>query len=173
MKSFNDISGMEVSVIMTLAGIWTKFTAVVSSVWGWFLGVMGFILTYLLPIREMFIILGIIILTDMIVGLWCAIRNKNAITSSKLRGTIIKAAIYLVVLSLAFAIENQLGWDIASKVLFSIASAIELYSVIANILILYPNMPFLRLFKGMVEGEISKKTGVNKEKVEDFLKNKE
>lgn len=172
MKSFYDLSGMEVSVIMALAGIWGKLAAVVSSIYGWFLGLVSFILAYLLPIRDMFIILGIIILVDMIVGIWCAIRNKQDITSGKARGTIIKAAVYLVVLSLSFAIERQLGWEIVSTVLFSIASAIELYSVIANILILYPNMPFLKLFKAMVEGEISKKTGVNKEKVEDYLKGK-
>ena len=161
---------MEVSVIMTLAGIWSKLVAVGNSLYGWFLSFFSFILAYLLPIREMFIILGGIILVDMFVGIWCAIKSKKAITSSKARGTLIKAAIYLVVLSFSFAIEQQLGWSIVCKVLFSIAAAIELYSVIANTLILYPNMPFLKLFKTMVEGEISKKTGVDKAKVEDYLK---
>lgn len=166
-----EVSGMELSIILTVGGIWSKIIALFSTFWGWIVGLFTFIVAFLLPVKDMFVLLFIIIAFDMLFGIWASILQKKSITSSKLRGTIIKTMIYLVVLSLAFAIENQLGWGLIYKVLFSIASSIELYSVIANLLIIHPNTPFLRLFSKLVKGEIANKAKVKEEEVDKFLKN--
>lgn len=166
-----EVSGMELSIILTVGGIWSKLIALFSTFWGWIVGLFTFIVAFLLPVKDMFILLFIIIAVDMLFGIWASIIQKKSITSSKLRGTIIKTMIYLVVLSLSFAIENQLGWGLICKVLFSIASSIELYSVIANLLIIHPNMVFLKLFSKLVKGEIASKAKVKEEEVDKFLKN--
>lgn len=166
-----EVSGMELSIILTVGGILSKIVALLSTFWGWLIALFTFILTFLLPIKDMFVLLFIIIAADMIFGIWASIIQKKSITSTKLRGTIIKIMIYLVVLSLAFAIETQLGWDLICKVLFSIASSIELYSVIANLLIIKPDMVFLKLFSKLVKGEIANKAKLNEEEVDKFLKN--
>lgn len=74
-----------------------------------------------------------------------------------MRGTLIKSMIYLIVLCLAFAIETVIGWGFLYKVLFGIASLIELYSVTANLLIIEPNMPFLKIFRKLIKDELGKK----------------
>ena len=63
-----------------------------------------------------------------------------------------------------------MDWDIATKELFALAGAVELLSIIANALILKPDMKFLRIFEVLVKGEISKKSGIDKDKVNDILK---
>ena len=88
------LSGMELSVILTLSGLWAKVTAVLTNIWGWLLGIMGFILTYMVSIKELVIVLGVIIGIDFVLGLWAAIKSKVAISSSKMRGTLIKALVY-------------------------------------------------------------------------------
>ena len=166
-----EVSGVELSLILTVGGIWSKLITVFSTFWGWVVTLFTFILTFLLPVKDMFVLLFIIIAFDMLFGIWASILKKKSITSSKLRGTIIKTMIYLVVLSLAFAIENQLGWSLICKVLFSIASSIELYSVIANLLIIKPDMVFLKLFSKLVKGEIANKAKVKEEEVDKILNN--
>lgn len=167
-----EVSGMELSIILTVGGIWSKLIAIFSTCWGWVVGLFTFILAFLLPVKDMFILLFIIIAADMLFGIWASIIQKKSITSSKLRGTIIKTMIYLVVLSLSFAIENQLGWSLICKVLFSIASSIELYSVIANLLIIHPNTPFLKIFTILLSGEIAAKIGITKKEVEELINKK-
>lgn len=161
---------MELSVILTLSGLWAKVTTVFTSCWGWLLGVIGFVLGYLLPVKELFIVLGIIVLIDFVLGFSAAIKTKQPISSSKMRGSLIKVVLYGLVLSVSYAIEKQFDWDIATKVLFALAGAVELLSIIANALILKPDMKFLRIFEVLVKGEISKKSGIDKDKVNDILK---
>lgn len=175
MKSLTtkELSGMELSVIITLAGIWAKVTAVWSNIWGVALNVIGFILAYMLPVKELFVVLGIVVAFDFSLGMLAAIKSKAIISSSKMRGTLVKVALYGIVLGLAYTIEKQFGWDIATKVLFALAGAVELLSIIANALILKPDMPFLKLFLILVEGEIAKKLNIDKDKVKDILGKKE
>jgi len=164
---------MELSVIITLAGIWAKITAVWSNIWGAALNVIGFILAYMLPVKELFVVLAIIIAFDFVLGILAAVKTKAIISSSKMRGTLVKVALYGIVLGLAYTIEKQFSWDVATKVLFALAGAVELLSIIANSLILKPDMPFLKLFLILVEGEIAKKLNIDKDKVKEILGKKE
>lgn len=164
------LSGMELSVILTLSGLWAKVTTVLTNIWGWLLGIIGFILTYMVSIKELVIVLGVIIGIDFVLGLWAAIKSKVAISSSKMRGTLIKALIYALVLAVAHVIEKQFDFALPSKLLFGLASAVELLSIIANALIIKPDMKFLLIFEVLVKGEITKKVGVPKDKINDILK---
>lgn len=167
-----EVSGMELSLVVSLASIWSKIVALTSTCFGWIMGLFTFVLTFLLPVKDMFILLFIIIAADLIFGIWASILKKKNITSSKLRGTVIKTMIYLVVLSLAYAIENQFGWNLINKVLFTIASSVELLSVCANLLIIRPNTPFLKLFTKILKGEIANKSNISEQDVEEILNDK-
>ena len=163
---------MELSLLFTAIGIKTKLGLLFSSFYNWTLSVLGLLFAFLLPLKWMFILLFIILGFDFIFGLMAAKKRNENITSGKARQTIFKVLIYLIVLSIAFGIESLFGVTFVIKILFALASLIELYSIISNILIIKPNMPFFRLFTGIVSGEIAKKTGISKEKIDDLLKGK-
>lgn len=163
-------SEMELNIIAVLVGITSKIAAILSTTWGWVVLTVGTILTFFIPLKVLFIVLGAIIIGDLVFGIWAAIKKGEHITSSKLRSTLIKSLVYLTVIPAAYAVEAIIGWAIAYKVLFAIAAGTEIYSMIANLLIIKPDMPFLRLFKGLVSGEIAKKVGLTQDKVEDLLK---
>lgn len=160
---------MENTIILTMTGIWSKITALLSTFWGWLSVLVSGLLTFLLPLKFMFVLLFVILLFDFIFGLWAAIKDKKQITSDKMRGTLIKSMVYLVVISLTYAAEALLGIMILHKVLFALAALVELYSITANLLIIKPDMPFLSLFKGLVSGEISNKLGITQDLIQKTL----
>lgn len=169
----NKLSEMELALLLTAIGIKAKAGALFTSFWGWIASVATLLATFLLPLGWMFLLLFAILGFDLIFGILAAKKRGEALTSSKARQTFFKILIYSVTLSLAYGIECLFAAGFVIKVLFAIASLIELYSVISNILIINPDMPFFRIFTGIVSGEIAKKTGISKEKVEEFLKPKE
>lgn len=162
---------MTITISTILNSIWLKITTILSSIWGWLQGIIMFLIAYLFEIKGMFIVLALIIIFDFIFGLWASIKLKRDITSDKMRSTVIKTFIYLVVMSLSYAIETEIGWTdgISVKILFAIASCVEIYSLLANALIIHPTSPFLKLFKIIVSGEIAKKLLITKDEVDQIL----
>lgn len=163
-------SEMEISVLATAVAIKAKASLFFSTCWGWITSVVGMLLTFLLPIQYMFILLFSIIIVDAVFGLLAAKKQNILITSSKARQTMVKMMIYFITLTLAYAVEYIFHITIIIKMLFVVACLVELYSTIANILIIKPDMPFFRLFEKIVKGEIIKKSGIKEEEVNDILK---
>ena len=169
----NYLNEMELMILSVWAGVWTKAGAILSSIWGWISSGIIALLGYFVGLKPLITVLLIIIAADFIIGILAAIKRNEKITSEKLRKTIIKTLIYMIILSLAYAIEIGIGFgNIVCKVLFGLAAVIELYSVTANALIIAPNMPFLKLFTHLVSGEISKKLELDRDKVDEVLKGK-
>lgn len=160
-------------LVLTIQGIASKLTSLISFVWGWALMGAGTILNFFLPAREMFHVLFLFLMVDMTTGLLASRKNKQAFTSDKMRSSFYKLLVYLVVLCLVFIAEKVIDFSITLKVLFGIAYAIELVSVVANMLILRPNMPILRLLSGALIGEIASKTNMDKDDVEEILKSEQ
>lgn len=160
-------------LMMTIEGIATKLISLVSFVWGWVLVGTGTILNFFLPIKDMFHVLFLVLIVDMVAGLLASKKNNQAFTSDKMRSSFYKLLVYLVVLCLVYIVETRFNFDITLKILFGIAYAIEIISVVANLLILKPDMPFLRLLSGALIGEIANKTNMDKKEVEDILENKQ
>lgn len=150
----------------------SKIISLVSVAWGWALMGMATVLNFFMPAKEMFHVLFLLLIIDTIVGLMASRKNKQAFTSDKMRSSFYKLLVYLIVLCLVFIVETVLVFDLTVKLLFGVAYAIELVSIAANLLILRPNMPFLRLISGALIGEIASKMNMGKDEVEDILDNK-
>lgn len=60
-----------------------------------------FIISFLLPIQSVLLATGVLILFDLITGLWASHKNKIPITSIKLSNTISKSLLYMIAI-LAF-----------------------------------------------------------------------
>ena len=161
------------SFIAALSGIWSKIILVFSSIWGWIVIALTAILNHYLPIKFQFILLMVVIFVDMISGILASIKSNKSITSDRLRGTLLKVLIYMVLLMLTFSAEQQFDFNFTTLILFAIAYIVELYSVAANLLIIKPDMPFLRLITGTLIGEISQKMGLEKDEVKEILNEKQ
>lgn len=157
---------------LTTKGMISKIISLVSVAWGWALMGMATVLNFFMPAKEMFHVLFLLLIIDTIVGLMASRKNKQAFTSDKMRSSFYKLLVYLIVLCLVFIVETVLVFDLTVKLLFGVAYAIELVSIAANLLILRPNMPFLRLISGALIGEIASKMNMGKDEVEDILDNK-
>lgn len=165
---------MELNLLTILASISSKLIAILGTLYGWAISIIVGLLAYFAGLKILFIILAAILFADLIFGIWSAkVQNKH-LTSSKLRGTLIKGMVYGVIICLTYAVELSIGIgiSIAYKVLFALASLVELYSVTANLLIIKPDMPFLKFFVGLVSGEIAQKLGITKAEVENTLNNR-
>lgn len=101
-------------------------------------------------------------------------KGKNKIVSSKLRNSLYKGFFYTMFISLTYLVEIQMmDACIGPKVAFAVIAAVEMWSISANALILYPNFPFLKLFKKFLAAEIGKKLEIDKDEVEDILSKKD
>ena len=147
--------------------ILTKVQSLIHTLFGWALLALTSFWAFIKPEIYTFAIVGIVIIFDLIFGIAVAKRQKKFILSESMRSTCIKIVIYAAMLLLVHAIERVLHDDhlIATRLACVLAASCELWSISANMLILKPDLPFLKLFRLHLKGEIEKKTGVNTNKV--------
>ena len=151
---------------------WMKFSEAIQSGWGWFVAVMTMVITFISPEKTSFIVVGFAILADLFWGVAAALKMKKFILSDALRQTLVKVGIYSFALLGALAIESithDTGSFIAVRTVAVIAAVCEFWSMSASMLIVYPNMPFLKLLRGQLKGEMQSKVSKNVN-VDEILK---
>ena len=167
---------IENNLLMVLDNIGASIISVLSTLWGHFVVLLMFILGYFSSISNMIHVMSLLVIADAIFGIAVSVRNKGvgSIVSSKLRNTLFKLFFYLFFLVFTFLVEFQItGVEcITPKIIFAIISAVELWSIASNALILSPKMPFLRIFKKYLVQEIGKKLDMTANEVEEFLNEK-
>lgn len=165
---------MEQQLYTVGANILSSTTNFLSTGVGKGLGIMTFFASLgLTTIAPLILITLIFVLIDMLFGLSVTIKLKGIkhILSVRLRDSLVKSLFYLIIIIGLFYIETNIidGYALTSKVAFAIICGTELWSIIANMLILLPNIPALRLLKKYLEKEISSKSGQKIEEVNDIL----
>lgn len=146
-----------------------------SSIYGWLLIAATSFLTFIQPEQWSFVVVGAAIFADLVWGIAAAIKLKRFILSKALRETVKKIGIYSFALLGVLAIEKILHADgtfITVKLIAMFAAVCELWSMSANMLIIKPDMPFLKLFMGQLKGEIANKVNKNVD-VNEILKEDE
>ena len=153
-----------------------KVGDIFSHIWAWIAGLGLFI-------AEAFaghtaVIYTILVLTtlDMIWGVAVARKLKEYTRSELLRQTVFKLLVYATLL-IAFILLDKLVGDsvgltitITTGFVGMIVSLVEIVSSIASMLILWPNMPILRMLKKVLMGEIAGKLGCDVKEVDKILK---
>lgn len=135
-----------------------------SSAYGWFLMLLTACITFIQPEIVSFHVVGGSIAADLIWGIAAAIKMKKFILSKALRETVKKVGIYSFALVGALAIEKITHGDgsfIAVRTIAVFAAVCEFWSMSASMLIIKPDMPFLKLFRGQLKGEIASKVSKN------------
>ena len=165
---------MESQLMAVPAKIIAAITTLCSTVWGKILTIITFMFTYFMPVKDLIHIAFIFVLVDMILGIAVTVKRKgwSHILSMRLRDSVIKGFVYVVFIGGLFAIESNVvdGYYITSKAAFAIITGVELWSIAANLLILSPNLLFLRIFRRYLTQEMAKKLEMAEDEIKEFLK---
>ena len=152
-----------------------KVAAVFSNAWGWIITLCTAFANFLGDEKTSFLVVFVAILLDLIWGMAAAVKKGEYILSEAIRETFTKLLAYGSVLALVLLIEKLThdGTFIATRVLCVISASCELWSVCANILIVKPGFPFVRLFRKYLAGEISKKLHITAQEYDELMEDRQ
>lgn len=103
-------------------------------------------------------------------GIAVSLKKGEFALSELMRLTIAKIAVYGCVLLTFVGLDKIIDVDITTSVVAMMIVLCELWSSCGSMLIIYPHMPFLRLLKKALTGEIASKLKIEPEEVEKVLK---
>ena len=143
-----------------------KLLMILSSIYGWITGILLIILNAIVDHKIAITFVVVVVTLDLFWGIAAARKMHRFATSELMRDTLGKLAVYgTAILTFCF-IDKMLGDTLTTAVICSIITLVELWSSMGNALIVFPNLPFLRLIRGALVGEIANKLHVS----EDFVK---
>lgn len=155
----------------------TKLEAILSTIYGWIAA--GVILAFNLLCdyvagheSSIFIVLFVVVL-DAIWGIARAVKSAAYTTSELMRESFFKLAVYSSVILCFIGFDKIGGWSdtgVTVPIISCFIILIEVYSIAANILIVYPDFPFINLFYKYLSGEIASKLNLDRQDLEEYIK---
>lgn len=157
--------------MMTLLyNFFDKLKSILSTEWGWLLTVLTSAAVSTQNLKLGVYIVAGAVLGDMIWGVAASCIQKKFLVSTFFRETFKKIAIYFFALIGTFILEAFVKTDfLAFKTFVVLITVCELWSTSASMLIVKPNMPFLKIIRGQLKGEIQAKLSKNIN-LDDILK---
>jgi len=143
---------------------------VVGHLWNFRFGLVSFVASafasicgYFAPLEEIFIVLFVCIMADLVTGIWAARVKGQGIKSKKLIKTIVKIGLYFGVILLIYSIDHAFNILNLSNYTAWLIVGFEAYSVLENVMII-TNNPIFRAIKKLMSDKIKDTTGVDIEK---------
>ena len=138
--------------------------------WGWICALAIILLNYIAGHEfTVGLVVGVTIM-DAAWGIAVSLKRGEFALSELGRLTIAKIAVYGCVLLTFVGLDKIIDVDITTSIVASGIVLCELWSSCGSMLIIYPHMPFLRLLKKALTGEIASKLKIEPEEVEKVLK---
>lgn len=133
------------------------------------------IISFFSPVWYPFIVVLIMIGIDLYWGIRAARARHQLVLSEAGRRTVDKITSYLSCLAAVYLIEHIIFENsiVITSGIAALASACELWSFSASILIIHPNFPFIRLFRKQLRGEIENKANISLEELDDIYSEKD
>lgn len=105
----------------------------------WLSKVAVMIVSVLAPIHAVMISVGVLIFSDLVTGVWAAIKRGEHIKSSKLRNSVSKLIIYQIAIISGFVFETYLIGDLMpiTKIVAGIIGLVEIKSIFENLNVIY------------------------------------
>lgn len=152
-----------------------KLCDALTTVWGWIIILASLIMEFIggNDLAVLLVLLAVIL--DAVWGIYVSVRRGKFALSELGRDTIGKLAVYGTALFMFIAVDKILLGDtvLTTSVVSALIILVELWSTSANMLICFPNLPFLKLMRHALKGEIARKLDVDPEKVEEILNDKQ
>lgn len=118
------------------------------------LKILGWVLIFLAPVKEVLFSVGFLLMTDLVTGIWAALRANKKIRSSTFRQSVTKSASYLTAICTAYVTQT-----------FLINNALPLVHIVAGLI---GTTEILSIYENL-----SKISGVPfSEKIKDLLQPK-
>lgn len=149
----------------------TKLFEALSSIWGWFLLLIMFIIDFLTGYKAMVSFVTLAVALDAGWGIASSLKQQKFTLSELGRESFSKLAVYGTVILLFIFIDKTIGVSngLTTGIICAGIILVELWSASASMLICFPNMPFLQLLKRALTGEIANKLSVPVNEVEKAL----
>jgi len=148
----------------------TKLGAILQTVQGWVIALGLFLAEYFFADHAIVVKAVLIaILLDAVWGISASIKQGKFALSELMRQTVAKIAIYGSALAALIQVDKVASTTLCTTVVSIPILVCEIWSMAGSMLIVKPDMPFLRLFKTVLKGEIANKLGVAPEEVEEAL----
>lgn len=95
---------------------------------------VGLIVLLLAPIKMLMFSVGLLVLIDLILGVWAAISRKEKVTSQGLKRTVTKTLVYQLAVIVAHIIDTQLvpGMGVL-KIVSGLIAVTEVKSIFENL----------------------------------------
>lgn len=159
------------TIINILNNIIAKLATMLTTTTGWFISIGISLITFIGEEKQAFYaVLGAIVL-DMFWGIMVAIKRKRFVLSYLARETAVKLLIYGSLLFVMLHIERSINddWGLFTRVACALAAACELWSSCASMLIIKPDLIFIKLLKKYLKGEIASKLNCDKAELDRIL----
>lgn len=154
-------------------GFVTKLSEILSTIYGWLLCLSMVVIDYFAGYEATVQMATMAVVMDCVWGI-AAARKQGKFTLSELaRNTFSKLSVYGCCIVLFIGIDRLMGLQTGlstSAICIGIVLT-EAWSTCASMLICFPDLPFLKLMKKALTGEIARKLGVEADKVDEILSN--
>ena len=157
-------------LFVLIASFFVKLAEVFSSIWGWLVMTTFSVLNFYAGYQFAFLSVGLLIVMDMITGIWCAIKQGKYAKSELARDTFSKVVIYGMSLIALAHIERLCGDSyFGVNICAALICCTEFWSFSGNALIINPNLYFFKLMRPALIGEIARKLNRSEDEVKDTL----
>lgn len=144
-----------------------KLLEALSTVWGWLLCAALLVTNFIVGYEKMVGFTVMAIVLDAVWGIAASLIQKRFALSELARDTIAKLAVYGTAVFAFILVDKLAGISggLTTSVICIGIILVELWSMSASMLICFPNMPFLKILKRALAGEIASKLNVKPEDV--------
>lgn len=153
--------------------ITTKLMDILNSFAGWVCAMWIFVVNFFAGYERAIVAVVACVVLDTIWGIAAQLKQGHfALSELGRNGMLSKWCLYASVIIAFIHIENMAGIEshITVVLISSLICLVEIWSMSGSALIINPNMPFLRLFRRVLTGEIARKMDTTPEAVEEFFR---
>lgn len=115
---------------------------------------------YFAPIKGVVHLMIIVIVIDLVIGIVVAIRNGHGISSRKLWRTAYKLLFAILIVSLTYSMDKEMGVVSIHKFVAWLITGFEIWSILENAAKITNHRIFI-LLKQVMEDKVKKTTGIN------------
>lgn len=92
------------------------------------------LMTLLAPIKPLAIACGVLVIGDMITGMWAAYKRKEKLNSAEMRRSVSKMLIYQIAIITGFVLEKWIMQDAVpvSRIVSGVIGMVEFKSILEN-----------------------------------------
>ena len=153
-------------MIQSLLHVGEKFASVYTHASAWCVAIAAYAASYLGDAYAFAHYIGIAVLVDLVTGIWRTQRKQQAgIRSKGIRSTISKVFVYYLLLFLVIQIDKVTDAEslLITRGFCALMIGAEVWSITANLAVIFPEIGALRLVQKFLITEIADKTRIDEE----------